>query len=100
MTEYIIQNQHLFQDKKVLELGAGVGVCGLVASRFASETVLTDHNSIVLELLEKNITNNLELIGKSPSQVKSLLLNWGQNLDWFEKEFEGGFDVILGSEIM
>jgi methylase of polypeptide subunit release factors len=44
-----------FDGKRGLELGAGVGVSGLVLSQFCQQVVLTDNNDIVLEILQKNV---------------------------------------------
>lgn len=34
------------------------GLCGLLASRFAKETYLTDYEDVVLEVLQQNVTLN------------------------------------------
>eukprot|EP00850_Spirogloea_muscicola_P013517 SM000092S24485 [mRNA] locus=s92:230783:232892:+ [translate_table: standard] len=39
----------------VLELGAGVGLVGLLCARWCSKVVMTDHNDVVLKVLQSNI---------------------------------------------
>ncbi|CAM9125419.1 unnamed protein product [Phaeothamnion confervicola] len=51
---FVARNRSLFAGKRVVELGAGCGLSGLVASQFAAATALTDGNDVVLRLLERN----------------------------------------------
>ena len=39
----MIQNREEFEGKRVIELGGGTGICGLVCSHFAKHTVITDY---------------------------------------------------------
>ena len=45
------------KDKSVLELGSGPGLCGLIAATQAKQVVLTDYMDVVMDLLDKNITD-------------------------------------------
>ena len=42
-----VEGQRLLQDARVVELGAGVGVPGILAGRSCSELILTDWNPTV-----------------------------------------------------
>lgn len=58
---YLATHGDVCQHSSVLELGAGSGLAGLVASKLsadASRIVLTDNNDLVLDLLRKNIDVN------------------------------------------
>lgn len=77
-----------------------LGVCGLVAAKFCQLTVLTDYQDIVLDLLDSNVKKNLDVVGRKPEEVQVKKLYWGEGLEEYEKEYEGGFDIIIGSEIM
>jgi predicted nicotinamide N-methyase len=44
---WVYGNSSLFQDKTVMELGAGCGLVGLVCAHFASRLYLTDRLPLV-----------------------------------------------------
>ncbi|KAL3791030.1 hypothetical protein HJC23_003019 [Cyclotella cryptica] len=83
---------------RVLELGAGLGLCGLFTAKAfePGEVMLSDGDVDVLERLQKNIEQNAT---SSRTTVSCAQLVWGQNLDAFEEE-HGKFDVIIASECM
>ncbi|XP_035680376.1 methyltransferase-like protein 23 isoform X1 [Branchiostoma floridae] len=61
LSHYLLHHSHLVQSRSVLELGAGVGLPGLVAAKLTKEpssVVLTDQSEVVLELLQKNTEAN------------------------------------------
>ncbi len=68
---YFLLSEHgrlLTRGKDVVELGAGVGIPGLLACRSARSVVLTDHNPAVLDILRRNIALNASTRrGTSPS---------------------------------
>ena len=56
LSRFLVQNEQLLIcNKIVLECGAGLGLCGIVAGRFASEVTLSDFNEILVENLQYNI---------------------------------------------
>lgn len=54
MVEYLSFNQHLIQDKKILEVGAGLGLPSFYAAPFAKSVLVTDYLPEAVELLEVN----------------------------------------------
>ncbi|CAH1270555.1 METTL21A [Branchiostoma lanceolatum] len=99
LSHYLLQHSHLVQSRSVLELGAGVGLPGLVAAKLTKEpsaVVLTDHTEVILELLQKNTEANFTGDTDGP---KAALLNWGADLEEFKKT-HGTFDLILGADII
>lgn len=73
--------------KKILELGAGLGVPSLVASSFGHEVVASDYEILPLKLIELSAKfNNLN--------IRTLVLNW-KNPQLSEK-----FDLIIGAEVV
>lgn len=52
---FIAANRRKFENRRIVEVGAGCGISGLVASRFGQLTVLTDGSDVVLKLLAQNV---------------------------------------------
>ncbi|PIO59599.1 hypothetical protein TELCIR_18937, partial [Teladorsagia circumcincta] len=63
---YFIKNPKKYRDKKVLELGAGTGICGLVLAAIGANVILTDLPSRV-PLLETNYEANKSICRGSVS---------------------------------
>ncbi|KAF6175286.1 hypothetical protein GIB67_000607 [Kingdonia uniflora] len=53
MNNYLSKNLDMLQGCSIIELGSGIGVTGILCSRFSSEVVLTDHNEEVLKASSK-----------------------------------------------
>ncbi|KAG0496334.1 hypothetical protein HPP92_000869 [Vanilla planifolia] len=49
LNNYLSENAKILEGLSVIELGSGVGITGILCSRFCSEVLLTDHNDEVLE---------------------------------------------------
>ncbi|KAM6576818.1 hypothetical protein CsatB_028655 [Cannabis sativa] len=97
LNDYIAHNVNLLQGCSVIELGSGVGITGILSSRFCHKFVLTDHNDEVIKILEKNV----ELHASSHAELLVEKLEWGnseQICDILEKH-SSGFDLILGADI-
>ena len=54
LSRYIFDNSQHFLHKTILELGAGGGLPGLVATQYADVVIATDNEPIVLDLLKEN----------------------------------------------
>ncbi|XP_031287171.1 protein N-lysine methyltransferase METTL21A [Pistacia vera] len=102
MNDYISKNAELLQGSSIIELGSGVGITGILCSRFCREVVLTDHNDEVLKILKKNI--DLHTSMENPSCKAGLgveKLEWGNSdqINQILHKYSGGFDLILGADI-
>lgn len=118
MCDYICQHADLvIRGKRVLELGAGVGLCGILASKIGSCSVrLTDGDANVLDNLRHNMALNSDSNNKTAStcsssqdeptsssaapttEVSCPQLIWGkQNAVDFKNE-HGKQDVILATD--
>lgn len=76
------------KDRAVLELGAGVGLPGMVAARLGARVVQSEISETALDFARLNAReNNITTIRH-------------QVLDWRDCHFEQRFDYILGSEIL
>ena len=72
------QQQQPLSGRRVVELGAGTGVVGIMASYLGASTVITDLDSLV-PLLAHNITLNNQLFSAGTIAAKPLC--WGSQPD-------------------
>eukprot|EP01134_Creolimax_fragrantissima_P000603 CFRG0603T1 len=93
-----------FAEKRVLELGAGVGLLGIALSRAGAKVTCTDLH-LVLPLLQSNVTRNQEENVENTGTCKVTALAWG--LDEFrestvgkEIEQEGDYDYIIAADLV
>ena len=94
----LLHRRSVVQGKRVLELGSGLGLCGILASQMgASRVVLTDGDTDTLAQLRTNVHNNNNKQDNNSIVVQQLC--WGQRLDVFQQHF-GKFDLILGADII
>ncbi|KAL7132071.1 hypothetical protein ABFS83_12G046700 [Erythranthe nasuta] len=84
-----------FRNKRVIELGSGYGLAGLVIAMAteASEVVISDGNPQVVDYIQRNIDANSASFGST--KVKSMTLHWGQHQ---VSDISGTFDVIIASD--
>ena len=75
------------KNNRLLELGAGLGLCGIVASAAGFDVVMTDREQITLDFQRVSAAANNE-------QIKHL------KFDWHNPPELGRFDVIAGAEIL
>ncbi|KAH3759360.1 hypothetical protein Pelo_8838 [Pelomyxa schiedti] len=83
--------------KRVLELGAGCGLPGILCSLMnARRVVLTDFDSDVLEVLNKNVAMNSVRIPES-CEVNVCKLDWSLPVP---SEMAAAFDILLGTDVI
>ncbi|XP_068635277.1 uncharacterized protein [Aristolochia californica] len=86
--------------KSVLELGCGsAGVCSMLAVQSADLVVATDGDLKAIELLNQNVSLNLE-----PMLMERLVtkrLEWGnrEQIDAIKELHPNGFEVIIGTDV-
>ncbi|NXW58696.1 MT21A methyltransferase, partial [Eurystomus gularis] len=97
------------RDRSVIELGAGTGLLGIVATLlgkgffvclfravyYCSAHVTITDRAAALEFLESNVQANLPAELRPRAVVKEL--TWGKDLDNFTP---GAFDFVLGADIV
>ena len=71
-----------------LELGAGLGVAGIIAAHFGHRVTLTEYDEHAIQFARANALLN----GCEDIEIKKL--------DWHEPDLDGRFDLIMGSEII
>lgn len=74
--------------KRVLELGAGTGVPGLVAASLGARVLQTDRSDVALHVCAMNAERN-RVAGVER-----------RNADWERFECDGPYDLILGSDVL
>jgi predicted nicotinamide N-methyase len=84
---FIYEHPDLLKNKRVLELGAGLGLPSLLAAKFASSVICSDLDEEAVRFIEMNITlNNLtNMVAKK--------------MDWGHLPADLDADVLLMSDI-
>lgn len=88
LSEYILDNRNDFSDKKILEIGCGLGLVGIAATAVGGDVLFTDYDDYALEYTQINYKRNF----KRDAAVKMM--------DWREAHAEGSYDIILGADIL
>ncbi|XP_048862014.1 protein N-lysine methyltransferase METTL21A [Brienomyrus brachyistius] len=80
--------------KVAIELGAGTGLVGIVATLLGAKVTITDR-APAIDFLRANVKENIPPDQQGAALVKEL--TWGKNLELYQ---EGGYDIILGADIV
>nr|XP_022918147.1 protein-lysine N-methyltransferase EEF2KMT [Onthophagus taurus] len=66
LSEWSLENKDIFMNKRVLELGSGIGLTGIVITKYCSpkKYIFTDCHDSVLKNLKENINLNLNSSNK------------------------------------
>ncbi|XP_066278128.1 protein N-lysine methyltransferase METTL21A-like [Branchiostoma lanceolatum] len=91
--EFIQRRGRQFEGKKVIEVGAGTGLVGIVASLMGADVTLTDLKKI-LPNMEENVQINTEGCKHRP-KVRELA--WGRELHQYSK---GHYDYVIGTDVV
>ena len=95
LADHMISKRSEFEGRSVLELGAGPGVCGLIAVQLGSNVTMTDFDPKVLTLLMKNIRSNL-LETDACDRVHTHRLDWSDESTYISEQF----DVLIASDVL
>uniref|UniRef100_A0A453AXZ9 Methyltransferase small domain-containing protein n=1 Tax=Aegilops tauschii subsp. strangulata TaxID=200361 RepID=A0A453AXZ9_AEGTS len=100
MNTYLSEHPETVKGHSLIELGSGIGITGILCSRFCKEVVLTDHNDEVLEIIKKNIEMQ-SCSGNADAVLTAEKLEWGNHdhLSNIIEKHPVGFDLILGADI-
>lgn len=95
LSYYCLSHADMFRSKRIIELGAGYGLAGIViaAASEASEVVISDGNPQVVDYIRRSISTNSEAFGDTI--VEPMLLHWN------EEQFttlSHMFDFIVASD--
>ncbi|XP_019645726.1 PREDICTED: protein N-lysine methyltransferase METTL21A-like [Branchiostoma belcheri] len=94
MGRYLEANKDSVVDRNVIELGAGTGLTGIVASLLGAKVTLTDTKE-ALESTSINVGRNTKKVRHAP---KVQQLRWGADLHMYPESDH--YDYILGADII
>lgn len=77
-----------FEGKRVLELGAGTGLPGIVAASLGARVVQTDNQEVALHVCKKNAERN------GVTSIEHRLADWTAWKD------AARYDVVIGSDVL
>ncbi|XP_041639202.1 EEF1A lysine methyltransferase 3-like [Cheilinus undulatus] len=81
--------------KRIIELGAGTGVVGIVAARMGATVTLTDL-PLALKQLQANVSLNMPSSGWPSALPTVLPLSWGED----QMKFPSDWDLVLCADIV
>eukprot|EP00884_Botryococcus_braunii_P004057 jgi/Botrbrau1/13652/Bobra.0292s0002.1 len=98
LADYIAENPHeLANVRDVCELGSGLGLAGLTCGQLCP-TVLTDHNHVVLKVLQQNANLN-----QAAHPIRCMQMDWANDAEIAavkELSKDGqGFQLLLGADV-
>jgi len=90
------EEEDFLTNQTVLELGAGTGALGIIASLLGAKSLLTDQPEFI-SLINHNLElNSLEKFNKnSPGSALAATLSWGNTSEIASVNESGPFDYIL-----
>ena len=95
LADYIYLHKDDFHSKSVLELGAGLGLCGLLMANFCSTIIMTDGCPETIELLQQNVKRNHQ-----KGDLECRLLQWTIEVEGQDPLLGETFDLVMGSDIV
>jgi len=99
LVEYLSCHAHLVRDKSVIELGAGVGACGLACASLGAESVtITDRDDATLALAHANALRNGWFDGTRACEVSVRRLDWGDATTYDARA--DGYDLVIAADVV
>ena len=83
-----LSKEPMKKSSAILELGAGMGLTGMVLGALGYPVTVTDYNDDALAILKKNVAHN---------KLKNVQI---KKLDWFHPYTDEKYDIICGSELI
>lgn len=100
LSRFIYKNPGSFKEKRVLDLGTGVGISGLAALLFGEASLVhfTDYRPEIIKNAQRNLERNLPLLegkGTVKPVCNAFILDWTNPGD-----FQQEYDVLIGSDLV
>ncbi|CAJ1051727.1 uncharacterized protein si:ch211-159e12.5 isoform X1 [Xyrichtys novacula] len=95
LCRYFEEQSVELRGKRVIELGAGTGVVGILAACMGAVVTLTDL-PLALPQLQANVSANMPPSGWPNTQPTVLPLSWGED----QMNFSSDWELILGTDIV
>ena len=92
---YIERNSAKFKGKKVLELGAGCGLCSIVSALCGAAQVVSTDVGAAYELLQKNVQLNAGVLKQRKGKLEVHRFDWNDPVPDYATS---GFDFVLCTE--
>ncbi|GCB70120.1 hypothetical protein scyTo_0008505 [Scyliorhinus torazame] len=93
LCKYFEKENINFTGKKVIELGSGTGMVGILAALLGGDVTLTDKPKVRTQL-ENNVGINIPSVCSHRIRFRPLI--WGEDLD----NFSPIYDFVLGTDIV
>lgn len=88
LSEYILTHQDDFNQKQILELGTGLGLCGIAATKAGADVLFSDYEQQALAMTTVNFKRNF-------NRIPAVSL-----MDWRDIPEDRSFDVIIAADIL
>jgi calmodulin-lysine N-methyltransferase len=89
-----------FENKNILEIGAGPGACGLFSAKQLNinKVYITDYDPGVIQLINKNLQANQEILKGELSKIEIAQLDWTNQEQL--KNYKNNVNIIIGSDLI
>ncbi|XP_003746395.2 methyltransferase-like protein 22 [Galendromus occidentalis] len=95
MADFLLHEHEKFKESLLLEIGGGVGLCGLVASRVAKKIVCSDYKAEIVDAMKTNFLKNRGVVRDN---FECLVLDV-KDAEVVDCDFLFGSDLIYDDEI-
>jgi len=93
LSQFLVDTPEIVENKRVIELGAGVGLPGLVAAKVGSaESIITDYDGAVVGHCDAQIARcRLQHV------ARAAIVDWKKPAD---EAYREAFDVVLAADVL
>ncbi|XP_041834653.1 EEF1A lysine methyltransferase 3-like [Melanotaenia boesemani] len=95
LCRYLEDQSVELKGRRIIELGAGTGVVGILAARLGADVTLTDL-PLALPQLQANVSGNMPSSGWPSASPTVLPLSWGED----HLKFPSDWDLVLCADII